>query len=91
MNAKTEQRQEQLHALASDARLINATEHLLYPLLRGMKSEAVDQMCAKFRGGETNLLTDIAKITVLDDLLKKLQSVQHKGNLAYEELEHGNS
>lgn len=91
MNERTEQHKEQLHALANDARLINATEHLLYPILQGMKKEAVDQMCAKFRGGEDDLLTDIARITVLDDLIRKLRATQIKGNTAHKELEHGDS
>lgn len=80
---------EELFALANDARLINATEGVLFPLLIKGREDAISTMCAKFRGGEKDLLTDVARITTLDDLIRQLKAKQQKGNKAADALTRG--
>lgn len=77
---------EKLYALAHDARLVNLSEGLLFPLLERKKESQIALLCSKFEGGETNLLTDIAKVSVYRELIAELKRVQAKGNTASQEI-----
>lgn len=71
---------EKTWGLVQDARLINLSESLLFPLLDKMIEERVDLMIAKFNGGETELLAHVAMIASLKDFKIKLKQAQAKGN-----------
>jgi hypothetical protein len=75
-----------LFALSHDARLVNLSEGLLFPLLERKKESQVNVICSKFEGGETNLLTDIAKLSVYKGLIEELKRIQAKGNNATERI-----
>lgn len=77
---------ERLMALAQDARLLNVSEGVLFPLLEGMRENAIVLLCSKYRGGDTNLVAETARIAVLDDILNLLKTKQKVGNKAANDL-----
>ena len=78
-----------LHELLHDSRAVNASESVLFPLLDKKCEAQVARICARFEGGETDLLTDIAKLVVFRQLLADLKRIQAKGNKASQEIQNG--
>lgn len=77
---------DELFSIAHDARLVNLSEGLLFPLLERKQENQVALLCAKFEGGDSNLLTEVAKLSVIRGLIQELKRVQAKGSKAAEEL-----
>lgn len=75
-----------------DARLVNMSEHLLYPMLEEDISRIINQACSRFRAGEKDFQNEIAQITHIQDMLIRLKQIQQKGNHALSKGEfHGNT
>lgn len=81
---------EKMMAWAHDARLINLSEGVLFPMLQKAREEAVQAMCSKFRAGNHDLLTEVARVVAYDDFILKLRAVQQKGNKAQEVISNDN-
>jgi len=79
-------KENELYSLMHDSRLVNLSEGLLFPLLERKKEAQVALLCAKFEGGESNLLTDVAKLSVYKSLIEELKRIQTKGNNAAKEI-----
>jgi len=75
--------------LLNEGRLLRATLPVLLPILKERRELATDNMIARFRAGESNLLTAVAEITVLreleEEMISKEQEITH-----LEEKYHGN-
>ena len=79
---------QELHSLMHDARLLNVSEAVLRPLLDKKIEIQIGLICAKFEGGSTDILTDVAKLCAFRDIQRELKKIQQKGSTAMEEL-HG--
>lgn len=88
--SSADQQLEKLTSQMNDARLINMSEQVLYPLLQRHADDRVKVMCSRFRDGETNFVRDVAQISYIQELLGELNRKQIKGNKARKELEDGN-
>ena len=77
---------EQLVRDMTDGRLVNISESLLFPMFQKHLKQRVDEMCGKFRAGETNLLADIATIAYIRDVVRELEVKQARGNFAVKQL-----
>lgn len=73
---------EKTWGLVQDARFLNLSESIIFPLLDTMIQERQDLMVSKFTGGEKDLLAEVAGIAALKDLKTRLKSMQLKGNRA---------
>lgn len=82
---------EKLISIMNDSRIISASENLIFPMLDLMIEQRLEQACARFRGGESQFVSDIAFITALKDIRDGLSSVQKKGLAAFEKLNRENS
>jgi len=77
---------EKLVNLMNEARMISASQNVLYPMLEDMIQKRLDLACSEFRGGKVDMLPHIAYITSLKDLLGLLKRTQVAGNRASIEL-----
>lgn len=73
---------EKLVSLMNEARLISASDNVLYPLIDLKIKQRLDLACSRFVGGETNFIADIAYIQGLKEIKLKLQQMQEAGNKA---------
>jgi len=69
-----------------DARLISASEQVIFPMIDKMIQDRVEVACGKFRSGSTDFIGDIAYITSLKDIYENLSALQRNGMAAYEKL-----
>lgn len=81
---------EKLFALASDSRLISASEHVLYPVIRMKIEQRINLACSNFMAGKTDFLADIAYIQGLKEIEQYLKRIQSEGNKANLELNKSN-
>lgn len=73
----------ELVEMMNQARMLGASESLLYPMVEQMISKRLDVACSEFRGGKTeNLVAHIGYIVGLKDLLSQLKRIQVEGNRA---------
>lgn len=73
----------ELVEMMNQARMLGASESILYPMLEQFISRRLDVACAEFRGGKTeNLVAHIGYIVGLKDLLSQLKRIQAEGNRA---------
>lgn len=77
---------EKLFELASDSRLVSASEHVLYPLIKAKIEQRINLACSNFIGGKTDFLGDIAYIQGLKEIEQYLRRLQSEGNKANLEL-----
>ncbi len=63
----------------NEARMISASEDIIYPLIDKMILETLEKACGKYRSGESQFSFEIAYITALKDLSNVLKSKQTKG------------
>lgn len=77
---------EKLYTLASDSRLISASEHVLFPVIRMKIEQRINLACSNFVGGKTDFLADIAYIQGLKEIEQYLKRIQAEGNKANLEL-----
>lgn len=77
---------EKLVAQMNDARLLNAVDNVLVPALEHKISVKLEQACARFRGGETSFLAEVAYMTAIKDLLLEIRQKQTRGHQAIKEL-----
>lgn len=82
MTSKEDQNFNLLH----DARLINISEGVLFPLLKQREENQIALLCAKFDGGDSNILTDVAKLSAFREITRELKRIQTKGHQASEEI-----
>jgi hypothetical protein len=75
-----------LASLMSEARLISASENVLFPLIKLKQQQRMDLACAKFVGGEKDFISDIAYIQALKEIENQLKKLQTAGNKADLEL-----
>ncbi len=80
---------EKLISIMQDARLVAAADNVIYPMLESKIIGRLEVACAKYRGGETNFISDIAYITGLQDILHELKTMQNRGLTAFEKLNRG--
>lgn len=73
---------EKLVSQMNDARLLNAVENLIYPLIDNQVMQKVHQMCGKFRTGQLDVIPDVASISAYLEIKQHLQSIQTKGERA---------
>lgn len=64
----------------NEARMIAASEEIIYPLIDLLIKNRLDLACALFRDGKNNLEPHIAYITALKDIAQDLRSKQIVGN-----------
>lgn len=69
-----------------DARLVAASEQVIYPMIEKMIHDRLESACARFRAGEREFIADIAFITSLKNIYEDLTSLQKRGITAYEKL-----
>lgn len=81
---------EKLVSLMNEARLISASDNVIYPLIDLKIKQRLDQACAKFVNGDTCFISDIAYIQGLKEIKLKLQQMQTAGNQAALELNKNN-
>ena len=74
----------------SQGRMINAAENVIYPMLEKKIQERLTQACAKFAGGTTDFISDIAYISGLKDIQNNLKRIQQDGNSAHKTLHEKN-
>ena len=79
---------EKLVELINESRFISASENVLFPLIEKFVQQRLDGMIAKFNGGETNFISDVAYISGLRSLAQNLKSKQTVANKKLGEL-HG--
>lgn len=77
---------EKLVNLMGEARLIAASENVIYPLIQKKILDKIEQACGKFRNGETGFVSDIAYIAALRDIETDLKSKQLQGSKAIQVL-----
>lgn len=77
---------ESLMNSAADARLLNAAENVLMPMLASHMQAKVDIMCANFRKGDREFVADVAQLAYIQELLSSLKSAQTRGNKAIDQL-----
>ncbi len=78
--------EEKLVSLMNDARLISASDQVIFPLIKLKQQQRMNLACSKFTAGETNFVADIAYIQALKEIEDQLKAMQLAGNKAYEEL-----
>lgn len=78
--------EEKLGEIMRDARMISAYEHLLFPALSANLDRKVEELCAKYVGGNRDLIGDIAQIAYIKELISQFKLTQTKGSKAYEKL-----
>ena len=66
----------------NQARLVNISAGVIYPLLEKHEEEKVSAMCAKFTNGETNFLADVASLAYIRELKRSLEVKQKQGESA---------
>lgn len=77
---------EYLVTIANDARLVNAADHIIYPLIKKLSQERINLASSKFMGGEVNFVADIAYIQALKDIENHLKRLVTSGNRANSEM-----
>lgn len=77
---------EKLFMLASDSRLISASDHILFPLIKAKIEQRINLACSNFIGGKTDFISDIAYIQGLKEIEQYLKRIQAEGNKANLEL-----
>jgi hypothetical protein len=77
---------QKLVTLSGDARLISASDQIIFPLIKSLQQSRLDQACSRFLAGESHFIGDIAYIQGLKDLETRLKRLQAEGNKAFEEL-----
>lgn len=77
---------EKLADLMSESRLVSAADNVLFPLIKLKIQQRIDLACAKFVGGETQFIADIAYIQGLKEIEIQLKKIQMAGNQANYEL-----
>lgn len=70
----------------ADARLVNMAEHLIYPMIDKKIISLNMEMVAKFKNGQKDFISEVAKLSVYMDLIEDLKQIQTKGNKAYSKL-----
>lgn len=68
--------------LATDARLVNLAEHLIFPLLEQNIKTVHSHMVSKLQAGEKDFLADVAKLAAYQEIHDQLKRTQHHGNKA---------
>lgn len=81
-----ESKQEELLRQAHEARAVNLSESLLYPLLERKIQSQVSLIVSLFNGGETDFLKAVAQLASYQGIKEELKRIQQKGNKASEEL-----
>lgn len=77
---------EKLVEFMGEARLIAASENVIYPMIDLKIKNKIESACSKFRGGSLDFVSDIAYITALRDIEMDLRSKQAMGNKAIKTL-----
>lgn len=77
---------EKLVDLMGEARLIAASENVLYPMIDKKISEKIIMACGKFLNGEKDFIGEIAYIAALNSIKDDLKSKQLQGNKAIKAL-----
>lgn len=78
--------EEKLAGLMNDARLISASDQVIFPLIKLKQQQRIDLACARFAGGEKDFIADIAYIHALKEIEIQLRKLQTSGNKANLEL-----
>ncbi len=78
--------EEKLASLMNEARLISASDNVLFPLIKLKQQQRMDLACSKFAGGATDFMADIAYIQALKEIEMQLRKMQTAGNQANYEL-----
>ena len=81
---------EKLASIMGDARLISASENIIYPLIELKINQRLNMACGKFVGGKTDFIADIAYIQGLKEIKQELLKLQKTGNQAAFELTKSN-
>lgn len=71
---------QKLEKLKQDARYINMSEQVLWPLLSELKESAINRMCLAFQGGKTDLIGEVAYIVAIRSVETALSITQTRGN-----------
>jgi hypothetical protein len=70
-------------SILGDSRLINLTEHIIYPYLDKKVQSRIAIMCGKFANGETNFVADVGYLSAISDLKNDLKQKQKIGKTVY--------
>ena len=73
---------DKLESLVSDSRLIAASDHLIFPMIKLRIERRIALACGKFLSGERDFALDIAYIQGLREIEQELKSLQRSGNQA---------
>lgn len=74
--------EEKHHVLAQEARALNLSEGLIFPLIDKMIKHRTDLMVSEFNGKDINMIPHAAFIAALYELKNILQNKQKLGNAA---------
>lgn len=77
---------EKLFMLASDSRVISASDQILFPLIKAKIDQRISLACSNFMAGKTDFVGDIAYIQGLKEVEQYLRRIQTEGNKANLEL-----
>lgn len=73
---------EKLISALNEARMLNAAENVIYPVIEDMIQKRISLACSEYRAGKVDALAHIAYIAGLKDLSNQLKAIQTKGNQA---------
>lgn len=77
---------EKHQVLMQQARAINASENLLFPLIDKIIGNKINSMVSEFNGGKTEFIGNVAGIAALFEIRQNLVSMQTQGNSILEKL-----
>ena len=77
---------EKLIELMNNGLLVNAADHLIFPLIKKMIDDRINLACSNFSIEKNNFIGDVAYIKALKDLENKLKRSQVEGNTAHKKL-----
>ncbi len=78
--------EEKHHILAQEARALNLSEGLIFPLIDKLIQQRLDLMVSEFNGKDMNMIPHTAFIAALYELKNVLQNKQKLGNKYQEQI-----
>ena len=77
---------EKLAESMSEARLISASDNVIFPMIKKMIDQKIERACGRFENGDTNFLAEIASIAAMKEIERSLRDKILQGNKAVKAL-----
>jgi hypothetical protein len=74
-------------SLVADARLISASDNVIFPLIESMIDDRVVLAVGRYRSGNYDLVGDIAYIAALKEIKETLTKIQKRGMSEFEKMQ----